>query len=413
MVDMAIDKMRALLAAVFSGGLVAAVYLLFTTTVDNAQEFVWFELGGVDENKIMAIPLALIGGLVMAGTLRFAKMRGHQEIGHTIPAMMGVSSVTATWLVRTLLIGFISLVAGASLGPEAVLIPVAYGIGFLIGKATKCDPSAIGLMGIIALLAAFFNSYAAALVPLGFALASKNKDVKTMIAVILTGVLATAASITVLRILREQLGYVSLPSIGSVNFSATMLGAAILIAAITTLLPFLLEVIVKRLKTVFSHVSPSWYWQGLVAGLGVGILYFLLGPVGFFSGSSELPQLLTHNSEYTSLQLGGLAIGKLLVTAWCIATIYRGGLVFPQLVIAMSLALLFSGGIPDNSWLMTLLAASFFGVFTGSLGSLFIAAAFVLPLFGFVVWPVVLAAAVGSFMIKYGMRKRFASSNAV
>lgn len=413
MAEMNKKPFRLLFASLLTGVSIAVIYELFIGTVEHAQDFLWFSVGKTDEYKIMAIPMAVLGGLAIAAVLRVAKARGYQEIGHTISELLGHDAVTGVWVARTLVIGFVSLVAGASLGPEAVLIPVAYGVGYLIAKAVKSDTTAGGLMGIIALLAAFFNAYAAALIPLAFALAARKKDAKTIIGSLLAGGIAAGSSIAVLRIIKNNEGYVALSLPTDLHFTPLLLGAAVVIAALCTLIPFALTACIGRFHRYFDRLPKQWVVQGTVAGLGVGLVYFLIGPVGFFSGHSGLSELLQNNSEYTSLQLAGLAAGKLLVTAWSAATIYRGGLVFPQLVIAMSLALLLSGGIPNDTWLVTLLASSFFGVFTGTLGSLLIAAAFIWSLFGLGVLPVVVAAAVGSYGVKRLFAKRFAQSNAL
>jgi H+/Cl- antiporter ClcA len=404
----------ALLLSFITGALIAGVYQVFTVFVEEAQHFIWFDIADTETNKLAAIPVAIVGGLALAGALRFVHNKGHQEIGHTIASLLETKNIQTVWVARSLAIGAISLVAGASLGPEAILLPVSYGIGYILAKRLGMDqPQTIGLIAVVALLAAFFNSPAAGLLPIGFALAAKRKDAKTFVIVLLLSSVSALASIGLLRVLDQRDGFVTLSPIGDLVMSPLLFVVAMLLAAVATLLPFLLTSVIPKIEKIFDTLPNIWWLQGAIAGLGIGILYFLLGPIGFFSGHEGLNELLQNNSEYTSLQLAGLAIGKLLLTAWSVATIYRGGIVFPQLLIAMSLALLFTGAIPDSSWLLTLLVSTFFGVFVGSLGSLFIAASFVFSLFGIAVWPLMLAAAIGSYAIKYVLKKHFAGSAAV
>jgi H+/Cl- antiporter ClcA len=98
------------------------------------------------------------------------------------------------------------------------------------------------------------------------------------------------------------------------------------------------------------------------------------------------------------LQLAGLAAGKLLVTAWSVATLYKGGVIYPLLVVGMSMALLFVGAYPDSTWLGVLLVATFVGAFSGNFKSAVIGAAFVLPLFGMGAITLVAAAVIGSVL---------------
>jgi hypothetical protein len=74
------------------------------------------------------------------------------------------------------------------------------------------------------------------------------------------------------------------------------------------------------------------------------------------------------------------------------------------------MALLFSGASPNESWLATLLVGGIFGVFAGSLGSLFIAIAFVLALFGANALPLVFAATLGIIAVKVIRRNKNSSS---
>ncbi len=402
-------------AAAITGGIVAGIYFVFSAVVEQLQDFIWFTFFDTEDSKILAIPVAVIGAVILGGVLRVMHANGHQEIGHTIAGYGArASELNARWIVRALVIGITSLVAGASLGPEAILLPVSYAVAYLVAKKLGVEqPKQFGIIGVVVLLASFFNAYAAALVPLAFLSYKKAKDIKKSLIVVVVGLVAIAVGLGVLRLLHEREGYVYISPIGDVTLTPVLIGAAIGISAVATALPLLLDMTITPLRKIFNRLNVNWVVGSVVAGLGVGGMYFLLGPLAYFSGHSEIGDLLQQNSELTSLQLAGLAIGKIVVTAWSVATIYRGGVVFPQLLVGMSVALLLSGGIPDSSWLLTLLVASFYGIFTGALGSLIIAAAFVGSLFGVVAVPLIIAAAIGSVIVKLLFRKQFATKSAL
>lgn len=397
------------------GAIVACIYFIFHKSVDYLQQLIWFDIADTDENKSMILPLAIIGAVVIAITLRLFKSRGHQEIGHAISDYSAhAKQLNVRWLVQAFFIGLISLIAGASLGPEAILLPISYGVGYLIAKALGLpQPEQFGMIGIIALLAAFFNAYAAALLPLTFIAYKRSKNIQKTVLAIVLGLVATFFTLGVLRLLHIHEGYISFDPIESITISPLLLGVAVGMAAVATLIPLVLDKLVILFNKFYTIIDKNWIISAVVAGLGVGIIYTLIGPIGFFSGQTGMSELLQANSEYTSLQLMGLAVGKLLVTAWCIATIYRGGPIFPQLLVGMSIALLFSGAVPNTDWLATLLIASFFGIFTGALGSLVISTAFIISLFGIAAWPVIVAAALGSLLVKVLFKKKFAAKTAL
>jgi H+/Cl- antiporter ClcA len=389
------------------GAIVGLVYLVFKTFVEEAQHLLWFELGGVEQNVIMALPLAIAGGFILSWLMHKLNITGHQDTGHGLGNLVNLN-INSSLVARTLAVGAASLVLGASLGPEAVLIPVSFGIGYLVAKKLKIDnPQSIGLIAVIALLACFFNTIFAGLLPLGMAMISKKKDTKTLAIVIISGLLATGAAIGVLRLFSQTEGYIYLGVFDNFEMSWTLVAVSIFAGAISTLIPLILDVLIKPLMKFYDSMKFNWVAGGLVAGLGIGLGYAALGPVAFFSGQSGMGELIQNNSEYTALQLVALAVGKLLLTAWSVATIYRGGLIFPQLLAATSITLLILGTNPDAAWLVALLASSFFGVFVGALGSLFIAAVFVFSVFGTQAWFFVIAAAVGSLIVKQIFKDKF------
>lgn len=409
-------KSRLLLAAPITGIIVAALYNIFINLVEKIQNYIWFDLGKTNEYAFMAIPLAIIGGIAIAGTIHFLTARGHVEYGHKITELIKAPNIDLSWTLKTLLIGGVSLIAGASLGPEAVLIPVCFGIGYLIAKKLGVGESAKtsgGLIGVIVLLSAFFNSYAAGLVTLALVLTQKSKKPKDIISGLVVGLLATATGILTLRFLENTEGYIEIPEFGKLNFPPTAILLAVVIAGGAMFIPILLGKIAAPMGKVFNRIPKKWYLRGLIAGGVVGIFYSLLGPEAFFSGKEGMPELLKNAANYSSLQLLWLGIGKLAVTAWSMVSIYRGGLVFPQLFVGLSLALLFAGTNPNDPWLAMLMVSSFMGIFTGSLGSILISVAFVLPLFGLEVLPIVIASVAGVAIVKYIFKGTFASASAL
>lgn len=406
---------RMLSAAGLTGVLVAGIYFVFSAVVEQLQDFIWFTLIDTEENKLLVFPLAITAGVLFGFLLKILGEDTKHEANHSIASYASsASQINSGWVLRVLGIGVASLVAGASLGPEAILLPASYGVAFLLAKKFKLpNPAQFGMLGIIVLLAAFFNGYAAAIILLAFIGYKNTKNFKKSLFLVVLGVFAIFISLATLRLLNEREGYVYIGPIGDVTLTPTLFAAAVIIAAVATSLPLLLDVLTALFRRMFDRVRSHWFIAGALAGLGIGVAYYLLGPIGYFSGRSGLGELLTINSELTSLQLAGLTFGKLIVTAWSLATIYRGGFVFPQLLVGMSMALLLSGGIPDSSWLFTLLYASFFGIFTGALGSMLVAAAFVLTLFGTTALPLLVAAAAGSLLIKTIFKKQFASKATV
>lgn len=403
----------ALLSSLTLGFTIGLLYLGFTAAVDVSQDYIWFDLFDVTNNKVYIIPLAIAGGLLMAGALKLFKQTSKKS-GLSIKDLSSLKNISPTWVVTSLALGYISLVAGASLGPEAILMPLSFAIGILFAGMYSIEQKKVfGLLAVIAMLAAFFNSWYAGLLPLCLIAINKKIDIKQTLKLILLGLLAVFGSLAALNLLQHKSGYLVLDSFGSISISPKLLLLSFVVSAAVTLLPLFAHKVTFKIQKMFSILPNKWLLQGLIAGAGLATMYYLLGPVAFFSGSSGISELIANNSEYTSLQLAGLAVGKILITAWCLGTIFRGGIVFPLLLSGVSVSLLLSGGIPDINWLVALLISTFFGIFYGAFGSFAIAVTFVLSLFGFAAWPLLLAAAFGSFVVKKLYKKPISETLAI
>ena len=399
---------QTIISSIIVGVSIGLLYAGFTLGVEYAQDLIWFDIAGADSNKIMALPVAIAGGLVMALVLKLTKQLKPVSLKHTEIDDVPESMLALRPLMMVLAVGFLSLVAGASLGPEAILLPVSFGIGYLLAKALNVqNAKGMGIISVIALLGAFMNSYFVLLLLVGLLLKkSKAPKVDKLLAV-LAGIFAITSVLIVLPLVGVHHSYVQLQQpFTDLNVSPLYLLAAMVVAALAMGIPALLYKLTQFMQRIHTVFNGNWIALGLLSGTIVGLLYALMGPISYFSGSEGMPRLIAENGELTAFQLGGIFIGKLLVTAWSLATIYRGGIVFPQLLVATSMVLLLSGGMPSEPWLATLMVAAFFGVFAGSLGSIFIALAFVLALFGTDAAAITLAAMVGVIGVKTIVRSR-------
>ena len=116
-----------------------------------------------------------------------------------------------------------------------------------------------------------------------------------------------------------------------------------------------------------------------------------------FSGSVGSKLLLEQAGTVGVLTLVGLLAVKLLVTAWSLATGYRGGLVFPSVYMGIAIALVLShfSGLSDPGVLIGAVAGVF-GALTGPVVA-FIFIASILPPHGHV-WLVAICGIVGALL---------------
>ena len=101
----------------------------------------------------------------------------------------------------------------------------------------------------------------------------------------------------------------------------------------------------------------NWLVTANIAGLGLGVLFLIGGPLVQFTGNESVAPLF---AQATELGVGGLlliVLIKIVVIAWSLAMGYRGGLVFPFILVASGVVAI---GTLYNADLNVLLAVFIF-----------------------------------------------------
>ena len=221
-----------------------------------------------------------------------------------------------------------SLISGGSLGPEAPLADACGSLGTLMSDKLKLDVKAtqsLGFSGISGMLGAFITSpFGGAL--LGLESAHAGVDfVWTLFPALVASSFATVAFVLLsgsfFQVLYQFADYqpklihlvlaVPLGLIGA-------LAGAIFIAGF------------DYLRKIVQPLNKHVVLRGVLGGLGLGISGALL-PLTLFSGAAETGVLIHRASEIGVMRLVVLALVKLLVTALCLATGWKGGYIFPTL----------------------------------------------------------------------------------
>ncbi|MEJ0073381.1 MAG: hypothetical protein WDN27_04875 [Candidatus Saccharibacteria bacterium] len=152
--------LKILVAAAFVGAGVAITYYYFEYAVRHSISYVWQDVFDTDHRRFLVLPLCLVLTLAYFGLQHALDPKSEKHESH---GLGDAPPPTAVNFIKVLGIGFLSLLAGASLGPEAILVPACILLGQYIGKQalgnSKPAIQLLGAAGFIALLAAFFNSF--------------------------------------------------------------------------------------------------------------------------------------------------------------------------------------------------------------------------------------------------------------
>jgi H+/Cl- antiporter ClcA len=192
---------------------------------------------------------------------------------------------------------FLSLIFGASLGPEMAAVDMGGGMGTWTGERRGSEKERVRRLSIIGI--------AGALVGFGIFLEITATTSNTLYPVPL--------------------------------YQQFILGD-LLLAAILGLVGGLAGIAMVYCYRFFSHVmeplAEKHVLRGLLGGIGLG-LAGIAAPLVLFSGQYQFQTVLVEGAALGAATLVFMVVVKILASTWCMATVFKGGPIFP---------LIFSGG---------------------------------------------------------------------
>ena len=405
--------LRLLGLVILLGVISALVTFAFIFIVSRGTSLVWEQAAlslGMDL-RLFTLLVCTIGGLLV-GIL--VKVFGdHNAIFAELMLEFGRTGRfnyrNAPGIVVT---AFVSLISGASLGPEAPLADACGGIGTLISDRLKLDEEetrAMGFSGVSAMLAAFITSpFSGALLGLESAQGGPGGK-KTYFWVLFPSLLSSAVATTVFVLLSGAF-FAALYRFPDYAPRLMDLVYAAPLGMIGGLVGLLFMFLLKRLQIIFQPMKGRVVLRGLLGGLGMGIIGALL-PLTLFSGEAETHDLITHAAEIGVLMLVVLCLAKLLATTLVLATGWKGGYIFPvmfaSIALGMATNLLFPG-IP----VAVAVAATMAGALVATLKAPLFAALFTITLVQRETAPAIAIAVVVSALLAALVALRIARSTA-
>lgn len=353
-------------AALIIGALNAVIFKLFELAVNDGTDYVWHTLFKSDIHRWLVVPLAIVSSVGLSLLYRLLhKKRVTEPHLNPLDSEGETTPVKVTSLAHVAAIGIASLIAGASLGPEASLVMLSTGLAVWLTQKTKLTQAGqlLTLSSVGALLVAFCGSPIPVLMPLLLLQQKKRLTPRAALAVVLAG---AAAFGTLWLMDHSTAGYGSIPARPHASMFDVLLALGVGVCA--SVLGWLLKRVVLILAQFTKRLDNSLHWaaSGTIFGLVLGALYFVAGEPIQFSGSQGSVLLLHHAPAYGLWALLGLIAAKLLATAWSLASGYQGGMVFPSIFIGVAVALI-AGNLSGstNPCVLVGSVAGIFGALTG------------------------------------------------
>jgi H+/Cl- antiporter ClcA len=239
-----------------------------------------------------------------------------------------------------LITAFVSLISGASLGPEAPLADACGGIGTWASdklKLNEKETRTMGYGGLSGMLAAFItNPFGGAL--LGLESAQGGLGGKELYIWGLFPSLLASAIATVVFVALSGAFFAELYTFPDYSPRLIDLVVAVPLSLIGSLAGILFMLMLRWLRKAMQPMKKHLVLRGLIGGLGMGIIGALL-PLTMFSGEDQTIELIEGAAEIGFGMLILLAISKLFATALLLTTGWKGGYIFPIMFAGIALGM--------------------------------------------------------------------------
>ena len=326
-----LDFYAFLLSSILIGFIVGIASALFLRFLDWNIHFLWEVLpqwiAPNNEIPFYALIVCTIGGTIIGLCQKY--LGNHPpSLAETLATFRKTGRVEYKHLPHGIVNVLVSLIFGGSLGPEAGLTDMIGGLVTWLGDLRKQHNYIKRILTQAAMSAglAFFGS------PLGGAVLTfetSDGDILPRIQNFLPSLLGTCAGFAgFVWAMGNSLGK-------NFIFPAEMAQPVNMLLAIPVALigaggGMIFHLLSTQLNKYFSPLASRPLLRGIIGGVGLGIMGSLM-PLTLFSGEHELRVLIDESAKMGFLLLFVLGVAKMLATTLCLATGWKGGIIFPPM----------------------------------------------------------------------------------
>jgi H+/Cl- antiporter ClcA len=337
--------LKLLLITAILGVLSGAITFIFIELVSVSQKLLWEQAA---EKFALPVPIftfsiCTIGGVAVG--LIVKTFGDHSGIFAEIMAGFNQSGRfdyrNAPGIVLNSLI---SLITGASLGPEAPLADACGGMGTWLSDRLKLDESgtrSLGFSGVSGMLGGFITS------PFGGAVLSleSTRTGADYLGMLFPSLISSACATVVFAILSGEF-FGALYTFPAYYPKMMDLLLALPLGLVGGIAGAVFIVLLKWLRKLMLPLKKYLVIRGLIGGVVLGFAG-MLWPLTLFSGEEQTSVLIQSAASIGIGSLVVLALVKLFLTSLCLSTGWKGGYIFPIMfagtALGMAVNLVFPG----------------------------------------------------------------------
>jgi H+/Cl- antiporter ClcA len=259
-----------------------------------------------------------------------ADLKGQHVDAQQVPGIVAVSAV--------------SLIGGASLGPEKALGAFGGGAGGWLsqrGKLSKEDTEVNTLTGFAGAYGGLFSSTVMVVMLI---IEVVRPGGERLTKAVVYGIVASSMSFGIYFAIAGSFFLDAYP-VPQYEFEGWQMLAAIPLGLFAALVTTLVVVLVQLMTRLFARIKAPSITKSALGGALFGLVGVAL-PLTLFTGSDQLKTALAGSAVFSTGLLAALAIGKTLAFAVSIASGFVGGPIFPALFIGGTAGLLVHAVIP-------------------------------------------------------------------
>jgi H+/Cl- antiporter ClcA len=310
------------------------------------QQKIWHDLpavwGDAQGSSWWTVAVLTVTGVLVGASVRW--MPGHAG---NDPAMSGLVAQplpirAVPGLALALVLG---LAGGVSLGPENPIIAINVALAVWLLARPGSGTTAAGPVGLATAgtIGAMFGTPVAAVLVLTEALAERGQGAGRLLDRLFGPLVAAGAGALTMQLISAPTFSVDVPPYTDPRLWDIV--GAVVVAACAALLAYLAVLSFGPLHRVFHRLRSPVVALGL-AGLVLGVLGVIGGPLTLFKGLDEMKELADRADELGWLALLGIAVVKTAALVVAAGAGFRGGRIFPAVFIGVAVGLTASALVP-------------------------------------------------------------------
>lgn len=229
-------------------------------------------------------------------------------------------------------VALVSLISGASVGPEAPLATMGGGVGTWVSERRQLSTEMRGVNALSGMAGAFGGFFAAPIISALLVVeAAASSGPRRYVMTALPGLTAAVTGFSVFYLISGGT-LLNIYQVPPFEFSLANFLIAIPLGILGALVTGLFGITMGIIHKSTARFRTSPILLATLGGLAIGAIAWAM-PNTLFSGTTQLATVLDHAPELTAGLLVLLVLGKILATALSFGTGFYGGPIFPLIFI--------------------------------------------------------------------------------